>query len=420
MQLQDCMAAIIDYRGKSPRKTLSGVPLITAKIVKGGRIETPDEFIDPAEYQDWMRRGGPEVGDVVITTEAPLGEIAQLTESRIALSQRIILLRGKPGILNNTYLKYLLMSDPIKRQLASRSSGTTVVGIRQSELRKVILTLPSIGEQENIAAILGSLDDKIEQNRKTGRALEEMARATFKAWFVDFEPVRAKAAGALDFPGMPAEVFAALPDRLIDSTIGPVPEGWRAGRMGDVGAQRRHQILPTEVDAETPYVGLEHMPRRSYFLAEWSTAARVTSSKFSFFRRDILFGKLRPYFHKVAPAPFDGICSTDIVALYPKLEEYAAWLLMLTSSDEFIAYTDRSSAGTKMPRTNWSDMSNFAAAVPPTEFATAFQQRTGPMLEMIESSIHESRTLALLRDYLLPRLLSGRARITIPDEEPSV
>ena len=181
--------------------------------------------------------------------------------------------------------------------------------------------------------------------------------------------------------------------------------------MGDVGVQRREQVAPEEIDGDTPYIGLEHMPRRDITLSDWGTAASVTSSKFRFRLADILFGKLRPYFHKVGPAPLDGVCSTDIVVLFPKLPAYAAWVLMIVSSDEFVAHTDRSSAGTKMPRTNWKDMAAFETTVPLSPVALAFQDQVGPMLEMIAASIHESRRLATLRDYLLPRLLSGRVRV---------
>src|SRR5205823_10329946 len=135
---------IIDYRGKTPSKTSSGVPLITAKVVKSGRIEEPNEFIAEEEYDEWMTRGRPESGDVVITTEAPLGEVAQLGSERVALAQRIILLRGKDGLLDNGFLKFLMQSENVQDQLRARASGTTVLGIKQSELRKVILTLPPI------------------------------------------------------------------------------------------------------------------------------------------------------------------------------------------------------------------------------------------------------------------------------------
>jgi len=110
------MSALIDYRGKTPKKTTFGIPLVTAKIVKGGRIERPDEFIAVEDYQVWMRRGIPRVGDVVITTEAPLGEVAQLGKERVALAQRLITMRGKPGVLDNGFLKFLMQSESVQNR----------------------------------------------------------------------------------------------------------------------------------------------------------------------------------------------------------------------------------------------------------------------------------------------------------------
>ena len=123
--LEDCMDAIIDYRGKSPRKTIAGVPLVTAKVIKNGRIEPPDEFIAPQDFDVWMRRGLPKAGDIVMTTEAPLGEVAQLDGRQIALAQRVITLRGKPGVLDNTFLKFLLQSSSVQEELRARSTGTS-------------------------------------------------------------------------------------------------------------------------------------------------------------------------------------------------------------------------------------------------------------------------------------------------------
>ena len=114
LPLEECVAAIIDYRGKSPDKRPFGIPLITAKIIKSGRIEKPEEFIAETEYGEWMRRGIPQRGDVVMTTEAPLGEVAQLDGATIALAQRVIALRGKPGVVDNTFLKFLLQSQAVR------------------------------------------------------------------------------------------------------------------------------------------------------------------------------------------------------------------------------------------------------------------------------------------------------------------
>ena len=407
------MSAIIDYRGKTPRKTASGIPLITARIVKDGRIENPTEFIDPLEYDSWMSRGLPQVGDVVMTTEAPFGEIAQITDDRVALAQRLILLRGKPEVLDNTYLKYLMMSVDIQSQLNGRASGTTVIGIKQSELRKIALSLPTITEQRAIAGVLGALDEKIEQNRQTSLALERLARAIFRAWFVDFEPVNNKATGIADFPSMPHDIFGTLPDAFVDSELGLIPKGWKVGTLGDIASERRDVVQPSDIDPMTPYIGLEHMPRRSITLHEWEHAGKVTSGKFRFQAGQILFGKLRPYFHKVGVAPIDGICSTDIVVMEPKSPAWFGLAIFHVSGDEFVAYTYSGSTGTNMPRTNWGDIARYVIPLPPELVANSFTNIVAPMIEAMVKGIFENHKLAELREYLLPRLLSGQVRVEV-------
>lgn len=175
--LEECMEAIIDYRGKTPKKTESGIPLITAKIVKGGRISPPQEFIAPEDYDSWMRRGIPEHGDVVMTTEAPLGEIAKLSGKKVALAQRLITLRGKSGLLDNTYLKFLMQSSFVQDQLHARASGSTVLGIKQSELRQITFPVPSFLEQEQMMAPLKVLEDKIDANEEESLTLSKMRDA---------------------------------------------------------------------------------------------------------------------------------------------------------------------------------------------------------------------------------------------------
>ena len=181
-RLGDCLEALIDYRGKTPKKTSFGIPLITAKIIKNGQIEPPTEYIAEKDYDLWMVRGLPKEGDVVLTTEAPLGEVAQLGNQKIALAQRVVTMRGKKGFLNNTYLKYFFLSNEGQGRLRARETGTTVTGIKQSELREVKITCPSYEIQKKIANILSSLDDKIEVNRKINSNLEEQAKAIFQSW----------------------------------------------------------------------------------------------------------------------------------------------------------------------------------------------------------------------------------------------
>jgi type I restriction enzyme S subunit len=324
----------------------------------------------------------PEAGDVVMTTEAPLGEIAQLDGKRIALAQRLITLRGKPKVLDNTFLKFLMQSEFVQNQLKARSTGTTVLGIRQSELRKVSLVLPLHDEQLAIASVLGALDGKIELNREMNETLEALAQTLFKNQFVDAAATK-------------------------------LPKGWRAGTLGEVTENPRRGIQPEEIKSSTPYIGLEHMPRRCIALSEWGHADELESNKFEFERGEILFGKLRPYFHKVGVAPVDGVCSTDILVVRPKTPEWFGFVLGHVSSVELVNHTNAASTGTKMPRANWNDIARFEVALPPDSLAAEFTATIRPMIDRIIANIHESRTLAELRDALLPKLLSGELRVPI-------
>jgi type I restriction enzyme S subunit len=125
----------------------------------------------------------------------------------------------------------------------------------------------------------------------------------------------------------------------------------------------------------------------------------------------VLFGKLRPYFRKVGIAPVGGVCSTDIVVISPPESTWRSFVALVASSTEFVAFTNQSSTGTKMPRTSWPEMSRYPVAMPRPHVAACFERLTRPSLERIVSLVHESRTLAALRDTLLPKLISGEIRV---------
>ena len=216
--LAKVLAALIDYRGKTPTKTASGVKLITAKVIKGGRVADENhEFIADDHYDIWMRRGLPRQWDILITTEAPLGEVAMLrTPERVALAQRVILLRADPAVADQKYLFQALKSQLVQARLNARATGTTVLGIKQSELVQVAIPLPALSEQRRIASILSAYDDLIENNTRRIAILEEMARRIYEEWFIRFR-----------FPGHEGV-------RMVESELGLVPEGWSVAPLGDV------------------------------------------------------------------------------------------------------------------------------------------------------------------------------------------
>jgi type I restriction enzyme S subunit len=391
--LEDCMAVIIDYRGKTPQKTSSGIPLITAKVVKGGRIETPDEFIAEEDYSNWMRRGMPQAGDVIVTTEAPLGEVAQLGGGRLALAQRLIALRGKPHVLDNTYLKFLMQSEGVQAQLRARSSGTTVFGIKQSELRKITLTIPSISEQRAIAHILGTLDDKIELNRRMNETLGAMARAIFKSWFVDLDPVRAKAEGR--DPSLPEDLANLFPDSLGQSELGEIPKGWKVLPLGEIIELAYGRALKEEDrrPGRVPVFG-------SNGQVGWHDEALAKGP-------GIVVGrKGNPGTVAWAPVDFFSIDTTFYVV--PKRKSGSFHFLFFALLSQDLASLGADSAVPGLNR-NMAYMSK--QLLPPDSVLEAFEANVRPMFVRMHESDEESRTLAGMRDTLLPRLISGQLRL---------
>jgi len=291
--------------------------------------------------------------------------------------------------------------------LTLASVGATRPALTKSMIEAFEIDAPSIDEQHEIASILSTLDDRIELNRRMSTTLEEMTRVLYQSWFVDFDPVKAKAEGLA--PAFMDEATAILfPDRFWG---GGLPEGWRRGRLSDVAINPRTGVKPEQIDPSTPYIGLEHMPRRSIRLGEWGSAEDVGSQKSAMRRGDFLFGKLRPYFHKVGISPVDGICSTDIIVVRPKAPEWASFVLSVISSDDFVEHTNAGSSGTRMPRTNWGEMGRYEVVIPPVPVAAAFEAALSSMRDRIVAGVHEARTLATLRDTLLPKLMSGELRV---------
>lgn len=338
---------------------------------------------------------------------ATVGQLGILRRP-MTCNQACCALVPNPLEVENRFLLYQLLNA--RRQLKSLATGAAQQNLSAQLIKSLRFPFPHLDEQREIARILGALDDKIELNRRMNETLEAIARAIFKSWFVDFDPVRANMEGRQPH-GMSAETASLFPASFERSAIGDIPTGWAVGTLADVAENVRRGVSPDKIASSTPYIALEHMPRHSIALSEWTFANELLSNKFQFNRREILFGKLRPYFHKVGVAPVDGVCSTDIVVIAPKGLEWFGFVLGHVSSTSFVDYTNAGSTGTKMPRTSWKEMSRYALAVPPKPLPAAFDALIRPLTERIIASIHESRATAELRNTLLPKLISGDIRI---------
>ena len=398
LPLEQCLDALIDYRGKTPEKTEFGVPLVTAKVIKGGRIERPTEFIATQAYESWMRRGIPRAGDVVLTTEAPLGEVAQLGHERVALAQRVVTLRGKAGLLDNAYLRYLLQTEELQSQLAARATGTTVLGIKQSELRKVLVRISPIDMQRSAASLLASLDDRIAILRETNATLEAIGRALFRSWFVDFDPVRAKSQG-LAPAGMDEATAALFPDSFEESALGAVPKGWPIKTLQDLLVLQRGFDLPAQdhIPGDFPIIAASG-PSGTHAKAMAKGPGVVTGRSGVLGRVFLERDDHWPLNTTLWVKEFRGATAC-----------YAYEVLKLLDFKAF-------NAGSAVPTLNRNHIHGLAYLIPPLACVEAYEVLATRLHQRARLNAQQAQTLATLRDTLLPRLISGQIRLPLTQE----
>ena len=376
----DVLEKIIDYRGKTPPKTSFGIPLVTAKVVKNGRIDYSNpEFISEETWKSWMTRGFPRKGDVVMTTEAPLGEVAQLDNAHIGLAQRLLTLRGKAEVLDDTFLKYYLLSYIGQQELASRATGSVVKGIRQSEFRQVRILLPPLDEQQRIASVLSSLDEKIELNRKMNEALEKMGMALFEHLFVDREERSQQ---------------VELQDIVDFNPRESLSRGQTATYLEMKDLPEQGMWVYSEV--KKPYAGGSKFRNRDTLMARITPCLENGKSGFVDFlgNGEVAFG------------------STEFIILRPKEEKYEEFIYFLVRDDEFREYAIRSMVGSSgRQRVQTDAIKQYQLQTPNVNSIERFHALMQAEFQLIKSNAIENEKLSAIRDSLLPRLMSGKLRV---------
>ena len=371
-KLIDLLDSLIDYRGKTPRKVDKGIPLITAKIVKNGRIDTPTEFLDIEDYDNWMVRGFPKNGDVILTTEAPLGEVAQLDDNKIALAQRIVCLRGKKGVLDNTFLKYFLLSSLGQARLKARETGTTVTGIKQSELKEVLIDYPPYKYQKQITSILKSFDDKIELNRRINENLEQQAQALFKSWFVDFEPFK--------------------DGKFVDSEQGMIPEGWKVGNLEEL--------------VEVKY-GKDHKKLAPGTIPVYGSGGIMRYVDQYLYNKESVLIPRKGSLNNVMyiNRPFWTVDTMFYTRM--KIERIAKFIYLFMSPKDLLSMN----SGSAVPSMTVDILNKIQIITPPINIIQKFECIMKPIFTKMDLCSYENQKLSQLRDTLLPRLMSGELEI---------
>jgi len=329
--------------------------------------KTADAFIAKDRFEYYRAHYSyPKKGSVLISAAGTIGRLVIFNgEPAYFQDSNIVWLEHDGQRLCDKYLYYFLLGH--EWQI---SQGATIQRLYNDDVRRTEIDLPPLPIQRRIADILSAYDDLIENNRRRIAILEETARLAYRKWF--------------------------------GGEVG------HKATLDEICHDVRRGVSPDAIAPETPYIGLEHMPRRSISLCEWESAQKVTSTKLAFEAGDILFGKIRPYFHKVGIAFVDGVASSDAIVIKPNRPELLAFVLMTVSGDAFVAAASQGmKEGSKMPRADWKQLLQYPVSLPDDETLSGFNNVLNPILAQLKTLCFSTRTLTVSRDMLLPRLMKG-------------
>ncbi len=330
------------------------------------------------------------------------------------VNQHVTIIRLRRDIAEPGYLLSYLTHPTAKHYMESFNAGGSRRAITKGHIESFVVPLPSLHEQRAVANLLGTLDDKIELNRRMNETLEDMARGIFKSWFVDFDPVRAKAEGRQPF-GMDAATAALFPDSLVDSPLGKVPRGWRVIPLPEAIEVNPGRALPKGRIA--PYLDMANMPTRGH--RPDRCIERPAGSGMRFINGDTLLARITPCLENGKTAFVDflqdgqvGWGSTEYIVLRPRVPLPPAFGYYLARSEGFRTVAIQNMTGSSgRQRVPAECLGQFLLAVPPGAAAQLFGSAIQPFLDQIRASGDESRTLAAIRDALLPKLVSGEVRV---------
>jgi type I restriction enzyme S subunit len=420
LSLREAGVRLLDCEHKTPPAAEEGYPYIAIPQIKNGRLDLTDvRLISRDHYIAWTRKTKPQGWDVILSRRCNPGETAVVpADLECALGQNLVLLRSGGDNVYPPFLRWLLHSPAWWDQVRTFINvGAVFESLKCADIPNFRLPIPPIFEQQAIACILGTLDDKIELNRRMNETLEAMARAIFKSWFVEFDPVRAKAAGQQP-PGLKPDLAALFSDAFENSELGEIPSGWRVRPIGDVvqvlggGTPSTKEpayweggihpfCTPKDMASLTDPVLLQterHLTDEGL--------AKVSSGKLPV--GTVLLSSRAPIgYLAIAETPVS--INQGIIAMVCDGELPNLYVLHWTSAnmDRVIANAN----GSTFLEISKRNFRPITAVIPQGDILERFTQIVGPLHERVVSSLRQILHLAAIRDALLPRLISGELAV---------
>lgn len=385
IKMEEALDALIDYRGKTPSKSEKGIETLSAKSVKNGYIDYSQcYYISESEYKRFMVRGFPKVGDILLTTEAPMGLVARLDRDDVAIAQRLLTLRGKKGVLDNDYLMYYLQSPKGQAALKEKETGTTVTGIKQAEFRKIELELPEYSYQIKVSGIIRAFDEKIEINNKINNNLEQQAQVLYQELFVK-----------------------------------NASSEWEIGTISDLG---------TVIGGSTPSKSKpEYYTERGI---AWITPKDLSVNKSKFVARgenDItelglknssasIMPRGTVLFSSRAPIGYIAIAAGEVTtnqgfkSVVPNPEIGTPFIYHFLKAN--LPIIEGMASGSTFKEVSGSTMKIVPTLIPDEETLAKFNEFCTPIFEQQRVFEEQNRALSSMRDSLLPKLMSGEIDVS--------
>ena len=392
MKLSECCNSISDGDHQPPPKTENGIPFITIKnMTSDNQIDFWDTLYVPQDYYDKLdEKRKARKDDILYSVVGSFGIPVFMKEDKAFVFQRhIAILRPDSKKIVPRFLFYTMLTKDFYAKADAAALGAAQRTVSLTSLRNMEISLPNKNQQIKIVDTLAAYDDLLENNQNQIKLLEEAAQRLYKEWFID-----------MHFPGYETT-----------QTVDGVPEGWCNGTLGDIAIDAGKREIKDNRKKYSFYLPIDCLPKKSLSYQQMKDICLAESSLVAFKAKDILFGAMRPYFHKVVVARDNGLTRSTCFVIDAKSKDMWEYLLMLLFDTDTIDYATQISVGTTMPYVRWKDFVNMPVLIPSSEVCGKFGEIVNPIITKANLLAEENIKIIEARDRLLPKLMLGEIEL---------
>ncbi|CAJ6887873.1 HsdS protein [Burkholderia pseudomallei] len=418
MTLREAGVTLIDCDHRTPPAQDSGYPYIAIPQLRDGhiRLDGSERRISASDYADWTKKLMPQQHDVIVVRRCNSGDSAVVPAGlKCAIGQNLVVLRSDGSKVFPPFLRWLVRSDEWREQVRKYLNvGAVFDSLKCKEIPLFELPVPPLDVQREIALLLQAVDDRITLLRETNATLEAIAQALFKSWFVDFDPVRANQEGrALD--GMDEATAALFPDAFEELEFGVVPKGWRSGVIEQLAVLNPESWTAKKHPASIAYIDLANVKDNEIAVVTNFSFGEAPSRARRVMRHgDTIVGTVRPGNRSFAyiSKPIESLtASTGFAVLRPTRAQNAEFVYLAATCNSSIEHLAHVADGGAYPAVRPEVVASLRCCLPSDAVMDAFHEIAEPLVDRVAENQERARTLAALRDALLPRLISGQLRL---------